>query len=311
MNNNLFLDEEYVFGSSKTNYRYVFLINQGLVVKRTLDGAITASKILISNKGVRKYFKCLFLWISIYLFPIYKFSQFIYLNNSSIDVAFFGRSKRVKIFKKNLIINKVNDDFFSRTDYYMRKKIHKANITPKVFVFGNSFFSEEIIKNFTYADDINIVKDELNTFKSYFKTLYLDKDYYFQKLLHKIERLNPKIVEKINFLTCSEKGMVKIRMSHGDLVKRNILLKKNKEPLLIDYEFSGYRSDFYDELFETYYEDRFSFFKQKPNFKICVFLLERIFLMLKLEQELKVPYINEIDKACYYLIKNYNIKKSL
>jgi len=306
MNNKLFLDEEYVFGPSKTRHKYVYLTNQGIVVKRTLKGAIIASKILISNKGIRKYIKCVFLWISIYLFPINKFSQFIYLNNSNIYVAFFGRSKRVKIFKENLIINKVNEDFFSRTDYYMRKKINKINITPNVFVFGKSFFSEEKIENYTYADDINIVKDRLGSFKNCFKTIFLDKNYYIKKLLHKIERFNPKIHENINSLVCSEKDKLIIRMSHGDLVKRNILVKKNMESLLIDFEFSAYRSDFYDELFESYYENRIVFLKQKPNFKICVFLLERICLMLKLELELKISYTNEIDIACDYLKKHYS-----
>lgn len=302
----LFLDEDYVFGSSKTSYRYVFLINQGLVVKRTFNGVVIATKILISNKGVRKYLKCFLLWISIYLFPIYKFSQFIYLNKSSIHVAFFGRSKRVKIFKKNLIINKVNDDSFSRTDYYIRKKINKINISPKVFVFGKSFFSEEKIEDFIYADDINIIENKLNIFKNSFKTVFLDKDYYIQKLLYKIRRLNPETYEKINFLTCSEKDMIKIRMSHGDLVKRNILVKKNKESLLIDFEFSSYRSDFYDEFFHSYYQNNASFFEQKPDFRICIFLLERIYLMLKLRHELNVIYTNEIDKACIYLIKNFS-----
>lgn len=298
-------DENYVFGPSKTRHKYVYLSNQGIVVKRTLKGAIVATKILFSQKGIRKYIKCIFLWFSIFLFPIYKFSKFIYLNNSNICLAFFGKSKRVKIWKENIIINKVNENFFSKTDYYMRKKINKINITPNVYVFGKTFFSEEIIEHYTYAEDVNIVKDKLDSFKNCFKTILLDKNYYINKLLHKIKRFNPEIYENINSLVCSEKDKIIIRMSHGDLVKRNILMKNNLEPLLIDFEFSAYRSDFYDELFESYFIDKTFFFKQKCNFRICVFLLERICLMLKLEQELNVSYIDEIDTACNHLIKNY------
>ena len=298
-------DEHYVFGPSKTAHKYIYLRNQGIIVKRTLKGAMVATKILISSEGIRKYIKCIFLWFSIFFFPIYKFSQSIYLNNPNIYLAFFGRSGRVKIWKENMIINKVNDDFFSKTDYYMRKKLNKINITPNVNTFGKTFFSEEIIEDFTYAEDINIVKDKLNSFKNCFKTILLDKNYYINKLLNKIKRFNPKIHEKINSIVCLEKDKLLIRMSHGDLVKRNILVKNNSEPLMIDFEFSAYRSDFYDELFYSYFMDKTFFFKQKCNFRICVFLLERICLMLKLEQELNVSYNGEIDTACNYLNKNY------
>lgn len=296
MNVRLLLDNEYLISEAKTPHRYLLIVNQGIIVKKSFSGATIASKILLSEKGSKKYIKCFFMWFSIVFFPLKIISKKIYLNRSDIKVAFFGRSKRVKIIKKKEIVNKINDDYFSKNDFYIRKKINDKNISPKILEFGASFFKEERIVKFKYAESIKIAAEKLKLFKSLFRTMEFSSELYVEKLLERIKNLS--LDTQKSYLDSvyinSEVFTLKLVMSHGDFVGRNILVANNNLCYIIDFEFCAYRSDFYDCYYEKYYKDREQFLNQKINIKIKIFLLERLFLVLKLQKELKISYENEV-----------------
>jgi hypothetical protein len=301
METNFLLDIEYKFGKLKSKHRCLHLINQGIIVKKSFKGGIIATKILLAYKGRKKYLKCILMWFSILMWPKKGFSSKMFANNSDFELIFFGRCKRIKVIKAEGIVNKVNSDYFSKTDRYIRKKINTYNIAPKVFEFGNNYFYEERVKKFDYARNIDVVNEKLLHFKSLFQTIIISKTKYKEKLVKRINSFDKSIlITNIK----NESGNIKVNMSHGDLVRRNILVKDKKNVFIIDFEFCGYRSECYDFLFEDYYNDRKLFFEQHPNFQVNIFLLERVILILKLQNELKISYQTEIQAICEYLQKH-------
>jgi len=298
---NLNLDQKYISGNSKTNHLYISLKNQGIIFKNNIKSALLASKIILSYKGKKKYLKVSLIFFSIMISPVLGFSKRIYMSSSNANLFLFGRSNKIKIFKNDKIINKINDNKFSRRDDFIRKKINLHFISPTVYEFTDNYYIEELIEKYSYVKDSSRAKKQLIAFKKLFKTIFINKEKYFQKKINEIRAMDFSIYKKINKIKCNDSGNLKITMSHGDFTNKNIFLLHNNDTLLIDFEFSAYRSDTYDELFSLYYTNQKYFMKNNLNFNHYIFLLERLCLIVKIQLHLEKSYEEEIDCICLNL----------
>ncbi|MEH6347746.1 MAG: hypothetical protein V7785_21810 [Bermanella sp.] len=299
------LDERYEFYDNETKYGYLNLINQGVIVKKDFYSVSLASKMMHSQSGWRRYVKILMLWFSVYFIPIHFFAKKTYMKNSNVKVFFMGRSNRKKIIKNKVIVNSINNDKFSKRDFYIRKKIDELGVSPKLLHYTNHYFVEELIENYKTSGGSDVVTDEVLLFKRFFKTLHITKNNYVNKLLYKINGYASSSVAGLVISKENREGDVVIRISHGDLIHKNIMVTDDRS-MIIDFEFCAYRSECYDNYYEKYYQNRAHFFAQKPTPEIIIYCLERLVLVLSIQSELGVCYENEIKMMCDYLSHKEN-----
>lgn len=294
------LDEKYYFSKKKTNYCYLRLVNQGLVVKRDVSSTILASGILNAQQGKKRYVKIILLWFSVLFFPISFFAKKVYTKNPNVKVLFSGRSNRKKIIKRNIIVNSINCDKFSKRDFYIRKKINNLGISPKIYSYSNNYFIEELVDDYKTSFTSEAAKAEILLFKKIFKTIVISKESYINKLINKISRYSSKIANELVVSDIYKADNIVVSISHGDLINKNIIIT-NERKLLIDFEFCAYRSEHYDEYYEKYYYDK-NFFKHKNcTAEIIIFYLERLLLILSLNFELSISYEQEIQQILDYI----------
>jgi len=211
-----------------------------------------------------------------------------------------GRSNRKKIIKKDVIINSINSDRFSKRDFYIRKKINELGISPKIHSYSTGYFIEELVSNYKTSYSSAAVSREVLLFKNMFKTIEISKKKYIDKLLFKIDKYSTKIASELIISDKYKTGHLIVTISHGDLIHKNIMVT-SKRKFIIDFEFCSYRSEFYDEYYEKYYINRDVFFNENITDKIIIFNLERLLLILSLQSELDICYENEIKVICNHL----------
>jgi hypothetical protein len=287
-------------------YNYILINNSNIIFRRNYFGIFSAIKFYMRQEhGLVKYFKMLYVL----------FSSIIGLSNSvttcissgvkSINFVIIGKSSRIKIFSRKRVLNIfLSSDKYAQKDMYIRKKVNNLGISPKVIKFSKSSYEEVNIRRLKHNNvEFNLLsKYCLLPLYLIFPYVFIDANLYLQKLLKKISKYSS--TNKYGEL--SIQGQVEVRMSHGDLYPLNVLTDATGRLHLIDYEFTNYRSKYYDELYWNYYTNGLGILEKTsiPNEYKYLFCLERIYLCLSLQNTYKKNYNEETKKIDKWLVGN-------
>jgi thiamine kinase-like enzyme len=288
------------------DYNFILINNSNIIFRRSYFGIIPAINFYWrQERDLVKYFKMLYILFSSIIGLSNSVTTCISSNVKSINFVIIGKSSRIKIFSKKRILNLFpSSDKYAQKDMYIRRKVNNLGISPKVIRFSNGSYEEVNLRRLKYNKiEFNLLrKDCLLPLYSIFPYVFIDADLYLQKMLKKISKYS----STNKYSELSIQGRIKVRMSHGDLHPLNVLTDVTGRLHLIDYEFSNYRSKFYDELYWNYYEKGLKSLEKIsiPREYKYFFCLERIYLCLSLQDTYKKNYSEEIKKIERWLVIN-------
>ena len=141
----LLLDSSYDFSSQPLGVRFLYLRNDGMLFQINFHGLKQAISLLRREKRRSKYIKIILLPV----FCIFKktlYSEILYSYNIDVILVLFGKSGKVKLFKNSCIVNEISDEWVSKNEWYIRKRISGLGIAPKILDSGKNYYVEERIK---------------------------------------------------------------------------------------------------------------------------------------------------------------------
>ena len=283
-------------------YNYIYIPASGIIYHRSLRGGHFAINHYRKQKTIWKYVKIVSVAMSLMIKFLKERYVFLNIKNDRVIFFLFGKGSRVKAFVGSEIENYFfNNDRFSKTDIFMRRKLAKLNISPKLLESSPNYYKERYINTIPYTNvDLSLQKEKLLVpFYSNHKTLIMDSLSYSDKIISRIYKYS-----KIKPLKpLSKPKEIKICMSHGDFHPGNVMQDKSGSIFLIDFEYSRYRSKKYDEIFWIYRAKCVHDLSglDFSSTDIYIFCLERLELILSLQHYLKKNYSNEIDLLHAYL----------
>jgi serine/threonine protein kinase len=287
---------------------YLQVTSDQTMIQRTNMGALYFSKLLMQGEGWRKYLKIALVWWSRFFTPFSFYLSILYEPRETALIIFRGKSGRVKRIFKNSIENPVQDNPFSKRDFWMRIRVKELDISPKIIKYSDSFFEEELLATFKTVSDIEEVKLIVKNLIQHFHQFPISVKAYYQNRVRQLEhyRKFPKPFPQVSGL--GDEQVVWVVMSHGDLIPRNVL-KQDGKIKLIDFEFSGYRFSDYDALYYEYFINRKQFLNRTFGLKECLFCLDRLLLVTRIQHHLKIDYSEEIEilyRSAYDSVFNLN-----